>query len=107
MRYLDQDGIEVQLSCSICHPLNNNLRDHMNLQSGKLASQAGLMVQFLPSPRYGIIIEVFIAVAVLAILRSKTNAFPVSTVIIEQYRPPVGKFVIGTVQPVMSPFLSN
>jgi len=34
------------------------------------------------------------AVAVLAILRSKTNAFPVSTVVIEQYRPPVGNFII-------------
>ncbi|KAI0085391.1 NUDIX hydrolase domain-like protein [Irpex rosettiformis] len=35
------------------------------------------------------------AVAVLAILRSETNAFPTSTVIIEQYRPPVNAFVIG------------
>jgi len=34
------------------------------------------------------------AVAVLVILRSKTNAFPVSTVVIEQYRPPVGKYII-------------
>jgi ADP-ribose pyrophosphatase len=33
-------------------------------------------------------------VAVLAILRSKTDAFPVSTVVIEQYRPPVGNFII-------------
>ncbi|KAH7927698.1 hypothetical protein BV22DRAFT_1103507 [Leucogyrophana mollusca] len=31
------------------------------------------------------------AVAILAILRSKTNAFPLSTVIIEQYRPPIDK----------------
>lgn len=37
------------------------------------------------------------AVAILTILRSKTNAFPLSTVIIEQYRPPVDKFVIGKV----------
>lgn len=85
----------------------NILRDHGNLQSGKLASQAGLMVQSLPPPRYRIIIEVFIAVAVLAILRSKTNAFPVSTVVIEQYRPPAGNYIIGTVQPVMSPLLNN
>lgn len=35
------------------------------------------------------------AVAVLAILRSETNAFPTSTVIIEQYRPPVDAFVVG------------
>lgn len=35
------------------------------------------------------------AVAVLAVLRSRTNAFPVSTVIIEQYRPPIDKFIIG------------
>ncbi|TCD67656.1 hypothetical protein EIP91_012166 [Steccherinum ochraceum] len=34
------------------------------------------------------------AVAVFAILRSETDAFPISTVIIEQYRPPVGKFVV-------------
>jgi len=34
------------------------------------------------------------AVAVLAMIRSKTNAFPLSTVIIEQYRPPVDKFVV-------------
>lgn len=33
--------------------------------------------------------------AVLAILRSKTNAFPLSTVIVEQYRPPIDKFIIG------------
>ncbi|KAG1715651.1 hypothetical protein ID866_1493 [Astraeus odoratus] len=35
------------------------------------------------------------AVAVLAILRSRTNAFPLSTVVIEQYRPPINKIVIG------------
>lgn len=34
------------------------------------------------------------AVAILAILRSKTNAFPLSTVVIEQYRPAIDKFVI-------------
>ncbi|KAH7907970.1 NUDIX hydrolase domain-like protein [Hygrophoropsis aurantiaca] len=34
------------------------------------------------------------AVAVLAILRSKTAAFPLSTIIIEQYRPPIDKFII-------------
>ncbi|KAF8163126.1 NUDIX hydrolase domain-like protein [Crassisporium funariophilum] len=34
------------------------------------------------------------AVAILAILKSKTNAFPVSTVVIEQYRPPIGKHII-------------
>ncbi|KAH8108204.1 NUDIX hydrolase domain-like protein [Cristinia sonorae] len=34
------------------------------------------------------------AVAVFAILRSETNAFPTSTVIIEQYRPPVDQFVV-------------
>ncbi|SRR6266550_612326 len=36
------------------------------------------------------------AVAILAILRSKTNAFEPSTVIIEQYRPPLDKIAIGT-----------
>jgi len=34
------------------------------------------------------------AVAVLAMVRSKTNAFPLSTVVIEQYRPPIDKFII-------------
>ncbi|KAF8185047.1 NUDIX hydrolase domain-like protein [Mycena galopus ATCC 62051] len=34
------------------------------------------------------------AVAVLAIIRSKTNAFPLSTIVIEQYRPPIDKFII-------------
>ncbi|KAF8906015.1 NUDIX hydrolase domain-like protein [Gymnopilus junonius] len=32
------------------------------------------------------------AVAIFAVIRSKTNAFPVSTVVIEQYRPPIGKY---------------
>ncbi|PPQ86875.1 hypothetical protein CVT25_012594 [Psilocybe cyanescens] len=36
-------------------------------------------------------------VAIFAILRSKTNSFPVSTVVIEQYRPPIGKYVIGLI----------
>ena len=36
-----------------------------------------------------------IAVAILALIRSKTRAFPLSTVIVEQYRPPIGKFVVG------------
>ncbi|TDL25131.1 hypothetical protein BD410DRAFT_717928 [Rickenella mellea] len=34
------------------------------------------------------------AVAVLAILRSENNSFQPSTVIIEQYRPPIDKFII-------------
>ncbi|KAJ7470434.1 NUDIX hydrolase domain-like protein [Mycena latifolia] len=37
------------------------------------------------------------AVAVLAIIRSKTNAFPLSTIVIEQYRPPIDKFIIGLI----------
>jgi ADP-ribose pyrophosphatase len=36
------------------------------------------------------------AVAVLAILTSTNPSFPLSTIIIEQYRPPVGAYVIGT-----------
>ena len=35
------------------------------------------------------------AVAVLAILTSTNASFPLSTIIIEQYRPPVGAYVIG------------
>lgn len=34
------------------------------------------------------------AVAILALLRSKSNAFPLSTVVIEQYRPPIDKFIV-------------
>ena len=39
------------------------------------------------------------AVAIFAILKSKTGAFPLSTVILEQYRPPLGKHVIGMPSP--------
>src|ERR1700683_326603 len=41
------------------------------------------------------IYHLLVAVAVLAMIRSKTNAFPLSTVVIEQYRPPIDKFIIG------------
>ncbi|KAJ4501718.1 NUDIX hydrolase domain-like protein [Lentinula lateritia] len=34
------------------------------------------------------------AVAILAILKSKANSFPPSTVVVEQYRPPIGKFIV-------------
>ncbi|KAF9050803.1 hypothetical protein BDZ89DRAFT_1057227 [Hymenopellis radicata] len=34
------------------------------------------------------------AVAIFAMIRSKTNAFPLSTVVIEQYRPPIDAFII-------------
>ncbi|GJE97053.1 NUDIX hydrolase [Phanerochaete sordida] len=34
------------------------------------------------------------AVAILAILRSETKKFPTSVVIVEQFRPPVGKYVV-------------
>ncbi|KAK1232509.1 hypothetical protein PQX77_004360 [Marasmius sp. AFHP31] len=34
------------------------------------------------------------AVAIFAVIRSKTNAFPPSTVVVEQYRPPIGKYII-------------
>ncbi|KAG9318290.1 NUDIX hydrolase domain-like protein [Chiua virens] len=33
-------------------------------------------------------------VAIFTLLKSKTNAFPLSTVILEQYRPPLDKYVI-------------
>lgn len=39
--------------------------------------------------------KILVAVAILAILRSKTNAFKPSTVVVEQFRPPVAKFVVG------------
>lgn len=68
-----------------------------NQRSAKLAKQQASMVSqtlicILPerslkfSPT---------GVAVLAVIRSKTNAFPVSTVVIEQYRPPIGRYIIG------------
>jgi hypothetical protein len=44
----------------------------------------------------------FLAVAVLAMINSKTNAFPLSTVIIEQYRPPIDKFIIGELRALPS-----
>ncbi|KAJ8516377.1 hypothetical protein ONZ45_g6307 [Pleurotus djamor] len=34
------------------------------------------------------------AVAILALIKSKTNAFPLSTIVIEQYRPPIDKVII-------------
>jgi len=34
------------------------------------------------------------AVAIFAILKSKANSFPLSTVVIEQYRPPIDKFIV-------------
>ncbi|KAH9975989.1 NUDIX hydrolase domain-like protein [Lactifluus volemus] len=34
------------------------------------------------------------AVAILALIRSKTRTFPLSTVIVEQFRPPMDKFVV-------------
>ncbi|KAG8745728.1 hypothetical protein FRC10_007208 [Ceratobasidium sp. 414] len=37
------------------------------------------------------------AVAVLAILKSESETFRPSTIIIEQYRPPVGAFVVGLI----------
>ncbi|KAJ8078447.1 hypothetical protein PM082_012729 [Marasmius tenuissimus] len=39
------------------------------------------------------------AVAIFAVIRSKTNAFPPSTVVVEQYRPPIGKYIIGQFRP--------
>ena len=35
------------------------------------------------------------AVTILSIIRSEKGSFPPSTIIIEQYRPPIGKFIIG------------
>jgi len=57
----------------------------------------GLLDQFLHPECYGT------AVAVLAILHSKVSAFPPSTVIIEQYRPPIGKYIIGNFTPQTLP----
>ncbi|KAJ3742003.1 NUDIX hydrolase domain-like protein [Lentinula detonsa] len=34
------------------------------------------------------------AVAILAILKSRTNSFPPSTVVVEQYRPPIDRFIV-------------
>ncbi|KAF9257787.1 hypothetical protein L218DRAFT_878571 [Marasmius fiardii PR-910] len=34
------------------------------------------------------------AVAIFAVIKSKKNSFPPSTVVIEQYRPPIDKFII-------------
>ena len=53
----------------------------------------------LPEPDLPLTTPPPTAVAILAILKSKTNAFPLSTVILEQYRPPLDKHVIGTSRP--------
>ncbi|KAF7304624.1 Nudix hydrolase domain-containing protein [Mycena kentingensis (nom. inval.)] len=42
----------------------------------------------------GILDNALPAVAVLALIRSKTNAFPLSTIVIEQYRPPIDRFIV-------------
>ena len=69
MGYAEEDkisgsrGHRSTILITMCNPLSieHNLpRDHGNLQSGKPASQAGLMVRFVPQPRYRIIIEVFL-----------------------------------------------
>jgi ADP-ribose pyrophosphatase len=36
-----------------------------------------------------------LAVAVFAIIRSKNKSFAPSTVLIEQYRPPIDKYIVG------------
>ncbi|KAH9946397.1 NUDIX hydrolase domain-like protein [Epithele typhae] len=43
------------------------------------------------------------AVAILALLRSQSGAFAPSTVIIEQFRPPVERFVVGLIDKSESP----
>ena len=53
------------------------------------------------------IYHLLVAVAVLALVRSKTNAFPLSTVVIEQYRPPIDKFIIGESQTCVSEELGD
>ena len=63
--------------------------------SGQLEDHLELMVIVCQFMFCCIFRSVFIAVAILAILRSESNAFPPSTVIIEQYRPPVDSYVIG------------
>jgi hypothetical protein len=40
-------------------------------------------------------IDELTAVAILAIIKSKNKSFQPSTVVIEQYRPPIDKFIIG------------
>ncbi|KAI0781261.1 NUDIX hydrolase domain-like protein [Trametes elegans] len=37
------------------------------------------------------------AVAILALLRSESDAFPPSTIIIEQFRPPINRYVVGLI----------
>ncbi|KIY43886.1 hypothetical protein FISHEDRAFT_52611 [Fistulina hepatica ATCC 64428] len=45
----------------------------------------------------------FPAVSIFAIIRSPKNAFPPSTVVIEQYRPPMNKFIIGLIDESETP----
>ncbi|KAG5636107.1 hypothetical protein H0H81_009103 [Sphagnurus paluster] len=86
LTYLDTQGQEVEYITSIevacLTPLSASMGD-FEIDAGMGIKPANIL--FL------------VAVAVLAILRSKTHAFSPSIVIIEQYRPPVDKIVIGLI----------
>lgn len=65
------------------------------MRNAKLVLQVGLMASVQRQSPYTQGLMNASAVAILAIIKSKTGAFPPSTVVIEQYRPPIGKYVIG------------
>ncbi|KAL4074605.1 NUDIX hydrolase domain-like protein [Scleroderma yunnanense] len=54
----------------------------------------GVCVVLAPTPSIDAGLSHYLAVSILAILRSRTNAFPLSTVVVEQYRPPIDKIVV-------------
>jgi hypothetical protein len=86
----------------ICFPSPPALTIHLtcrgsgSLRSGRRVPRLALTVRASCMGKWLSCLNNRSAVAVLAILRSKTKAFPLSTVVIEQYRPPIDKFIIGT-----------
>ena len=62
----------------------------------KTRGSSGIDGKYLASrKRTHLTVNVVEAVAILSIIRSESGSFPPSTVIIEQYRPPIGKLIVG------------
>jgi hypothetical protein len=97
IKYMDQEGKEVRLPvCEFDSYSLSTRRDHGNAHSEKLANRPESTVYLWALSHHARELKrTLTGVAVLAILRSKTNAFRPSTILIEQYRPPIGKYIIG------------
>jgi hypothetical protein len=107
IKYRDAVGKEVHgpSLIALVKKLKHFYRDFGNVLNARRANHVGLMVGFFPSScsESAIIYHsngynvyfMNLGVAIFAILRSQTNAFPPSTVLVEQYRPPIDKVIIG------------